>query len=548
MMGMIRPRQGKKIRKVMTCILITILLGCILMPAYAQDAGSPAVEADVAAQPVDGEDVLTPSEDDLDIIGEDGVDDEVDDEVITPPADIDAGPGLILLEGYVSESPSIRGRPGILIPVPGAAIYFIQENTVVAQTISNPVGFYSVVVPPGTYTVVTGAAGFQTLITPDLPFLSTQTFDIALVPIPFNGFVPYALNPVLETSPGRPVDCTIIVENFQVIDQMVTFTTVVPPEWQAWFPQGEALMVRSGEVLPLPFTLKYTGKVQGPHIIKVIVNGGAYFAEIPVIVIVKDLPFEEINLFTNAPQKILKPGTVAEFLLKVENKYAQDKALDFQIEGPKSWNITTGNGTAIFIPDEQDMVTRLAFYVPQDTTPGTYYINVTACGEGTKSNEVTLQVIVEDSPLFEAIILGHPPGAPGYPAFNLTPGEVFEIPFRVHNNWGFPLSLLVTAEVGENWGFYIKGLPTGRIRVEPGASKDLILRSRVPNASATGNYTAIIYVQNDGQNIELPVLLNVYRPEEPQKRDDTWKGALLTTATAGTILTSLVLAGRKRYR
>ena len=55
------------------------------------------------------------------------------------------------------------------------------------------------------------------------------------------------LNPVIETSPGRPVDATIVVENSQVIDQQLTFTANVPSNgWSAWFPDGEMVVARSG--------------------------------------------------------------------------------------------------------------------------------------------------------------------------------------------------------------------------------------------------------------------------------------------------------------
>ncbi|RPJ50377.1 MAG: hypothetical protein EHJ95_07215, partial [Methanobacteriota archaeon] len=313
-------------------------------------------------------------------------------------------PGFVVIQGYVSEAPDIRDRPGVLIPVAGARIYFIVNNVVVASAVSNPIGFYSVIVPAADdYTVVTTAPGFQSLIAPE-DFPGSRSFDIGLTPIPFNGYVPYALYPVLETSPGREFDCVVLVENFQVIDQMVTFTVTTPPEMIAWFPFGEAMMVRSGDRNEMIFRMKYTGKAHGPQVVKVTVNGGAYFAEIPVVVVVKDLPFEEISFWSYSPEKIARPGDTVSFIIYAENKYAQDKDLQLDIGKPDNWTVTTGNGSELYIPDAKVGSSHLWAYIPDDTPPGNYTINLTLCGEGVRSNELKLKVRVQGTLLYDAII------------------------------------------------------------------------------------------------------------------------------------------------
>lgn len=463
---------------------------------------------------------------------------------IKAPDDITGLTDVLLMEGYIREDVGIRDRPGVLIPVPGAAIYFIRSNVIMARTVSNPVGFYSVSIPPGDYTVVVAAPGFQTEIRP-FTLDTSQTLNIGLIPLPFNGFVPYALYPVLETSPGREVTCSIVVENFQVIDQMVTFTAVTPPEWQAWFPVGEATMVRSGASSVLTFTLKYVGNQQGPHVMKVVVNGGAYFAEVPIIVVVKDLPFEKIDFYSNSPERIVKPGTVATFILTAFNKYAQDKTLSLNITKPNGWSATTGNGTTFFLRDEEIASTNFYVYVPSGTTPGDYFVNVTLCGEGVQSDTARLRITVEGSPLYDAIVKGYPAGEGGYPVVNLTEGQPFELPVRIYNNWDFPLVFLISAEVGDNWPFYISGAPIGRVRVEPGKASEFVIRSKVPNGTA-GNYTARVYIETDGQQSTLITLLNVQPAGMKYSKD--MGAAVLTVATAATMLFSLVMAARRKIR
>jgi hypothetical protein len=460
-------------------------------------------------------------------------------------------PGYIVIQGYVSEAADIRDRPGVMIPVPNAQVYFILNGVIVARTVSNPVGFYAVSVPAGTgYTVAVSASGFESIIEQQ-DFTATRSFDIGLTPIPFNGFIPYALYPVLETSPGRELDCTMIVENFQVIDQMVTFTVVTPPEWQAWFPFGEAMMIRSGDSNEMVFRLKYVGTSQGPHIMKIVVNGGAYFAEIPVIVLVKDLPFEEITFWSYAPEKVVKPGDTAAFIINAENKYAQDKDLDLRIDAPDGWSVTTGNGTEIYVPDAKIGSSNLWVYVPSDTMPGNYTINLTVCGQGVRSNELTLKVRVEGRPMFDAIIKGQNRTLEGYQIFNLSAGQTFGMRVRIYNSWDFPVSIQATAGIGENWYYYIDGVPNGHVYVEPGKAQEFTVWSRVPNETY-GNFTARVYLESAGQSMTLPALIIVPAPpavpEAAPGSQQGWESLALTAATAATFLLTIAASVLRKFR
>ncbi|CAJ36954.1 hypothetical protein RCIX1745 [Methanocella arvoryzae MRE50] len=446
---------------------------------------------------------------------------------------------VVLIEGYVSEAPDIRDRPGVLIPVPNAQIYFIRNNIVFATATSNAVGFYSVAIPAGDYTVAAAAPGFQTLIR-EQTFRSTQTHDIGLTPIPFNGFVPYALYPVLETSPGREFDCTIVVENFQIIDQMVTFTAVTPPEWQAWFPLGEAMMVRTGDSNEMIFRMKYTGKQQGAHTIKVVVNGGAYFAEIPVIVVVKDLPFESMDFYATSPEKYIKPGNTADFILYVENKYAQDKLMNIRVDDiPPNWSATTGNGTELFIPDGKITQTHFYVYVPAETPPGNYTVNVTLCGDGIQSNTLTLKLRVEADPLYDAIIKSHNRSPEGYPEFNVSTGTAFDIPVRIYNSWTFPVNIQASALIADNWPYYIDGVPGGRVKISPGKAQEFTIRTMVPNGTY-GTFPIKVYLESPGRDMTLTGSIVVPAPEPSPTPElpatHGWEGPALTGITAGAIL------------
>jgi hypothetical protein len=454
--------------------------------------------------------------------------------------------GYVAIQGYVSEASDIRDRPGVLMPVAGARIYFVLNNVVVASTTSNPIGFYSVSVPGGNdYTIVTTANGFQSRIF-QADFPESMTYDIGLTPIPFNGFVPYALYPVLETSPGREFDCVVIVQNFQVIDQMVTFTVVTPPGLMAWFPDGEAMMVRSGDSNEMVFRMKYTGTAYGPQVVKITVNGGAYFAEIPVVVIVKDLPFEEISFWSYSPEKIARPGDTVNFIINAENKYALDKDIRLDIEKPDGWTVTTGNGSELYIPDAKIGSSYLWAYIPGDTLPGNYTINLTLRSDGVRSNVLKLKVQVQGMPLYDAIIRGRNRTIEGFPKLDLKAGESFDLPVRIYNSWDFPLSVQASAEIGDNWQYYINGIPNGHVSIEPGKAQEFTIRSRVPDGTY-GNFTARVYLESPGQDMTLLALIAVPAPSATAQNHD-WEGLALTGATAITIALTLVASVIRRLR
>jgi hypothetical protein len=456
--------------------------------------------------------------------------------------------GSVVVQGYISKATGTSEIPGSLMPVSGAQIYFILNNAIVAQATSNPIGFYNVSLSPSSgYTVVVGASGFQTEIG-QYDIGHTQNLNFGLTPIPFNGFVPYALYPVLETSPGREFECTIIVQNLQVVDQMVTFTAVTPPEMQAWFPSGEAMMIRSGDVNKMVFTMKFTGTAKGPQVVKVTVNGGVYFAEIPIVVVVKDLPFEEVAFWSYSPEKVVKPGDTVNFVINAENKYAQDKVLALNIEKPDGWSVTTGNGTELYIPDGKIGSSYLWVYVPDDTRPGNYTINLTVCGEGVKSNELILKVQVQSKPLYDAIIKGQNRSLEGYPILNLSAGEPFDLTVRVYNSWDFPVYIQASAEIGDNWPYYIAGIPNGHVNIEPGKALEFTIRSQVPN-DTYGNYTARVYLESSGQTMTLQALINVPQPQTrtAETRHD-WEGIALTGATAATFVLAMAVSVIRRLK
>lgn len=443
----------------------------------------------------------------------------------------------------------MRNGVGTPIPVPGAVIYFIKNNQVVNQTNSSAVGFYSVVITPGDYSVVTAAAGFQTLMTEET-FRGTRTLDRVLTQIPYNGLVPYALNPVVETSPGRPVAATIVVENSQLIDQYLAFTANVPGspgEWTAWFPEGEMLGIRSGATEKLTIMFQYNGNQRGAAKMSVIVNGGPFYAEIPIIVIVKDMPYESLDLYSNAPEKIVKPGTTTSFVFSVNNKYAQGKPLLVNISKPDGWGASTLNGTLFYAYDGQIASSDLWVYVPDDAAPGYYPINLTLEGQDTKSNRLQFRVKVEGTPAYDAMIKGYKASDEGYPIVNLTDGGTIDLPVRVYNNGDFPLELYASAEVGDNWDYHISGTPWGRIKIDPGEAGEFIVKSKVPNGT-TGNHTAKIYLEGDGQDRTLIAQLRVLPTQEQKLSDSSLLALGLAGVTAGMIGLSLMRGSTRKRR
>ncbi|HEY3274058.1 MAG TPA: carboxypeptidase regulatory-like domain-containing protein [Methanocella sp.] len=452
--------------------------------------------------------------------------------------------GKIVVQGYVSKATGAGD-----IPIAGAQIYFILNNAVVANATSNPVGFYAVSLPPSSgYTVAVSLSGFQSQII-QKDFLQTQSYNIRLDKIPFNGYVPYALNPVLETSPGRAFDCTIVVQNYQIVDQMVTFNVDTGNDMLvAWFPEGEALMVRSGDTRQMTFKLKYTGTTLGPKVVKVTVNGGAYFAEIPVVVVIKDLPFEEISFWTYAPEKVVRPGDTVSFVINAENLYAQDKDLRVNIDKPDGWSVTTGNGTEFYIPDGKTGSSNLWVYVPQEAKSGNYTINLTVFGQGVRSNALLLKVRVEGRPMYDAIISGQNRSAEGYPQLNLSPGQPFSLRVRIYNSWDFPVSVQATAGVGDNWDSYIDGVPNGHVYVDPGKAQEFTVKSRVPNETY-GNFTAKVYLESESQSMTLLALITVPEPPPaPPGAKQDWAGIVLTGATAATFAVALGASVLRRLK
>jgi hypothetical protein len=455
----------------------------------------------------------------------------------------------VAVQGYVSKATGTSDIPGALIPVAGAHIYFIRNNAIVANATSNPVGFYAVTLPPAAdYTVAVSCTGFQSEIK-QYDILNIQNLNFYLTPIPFNGFVPYALYPVLETSPGRETDCTIVVQNNQVVDQMVTFTVVTGTDMQAWFPSGQAMMVRSGNSGTMTFKLKYVGTGQGAQVMSVIVNGGAYFAEIPVILVVKNLPFEEISLWSYTPETEVKPGDTLSFVVNAENMYAQDKDIRLTIDKPDGWSVTTGNGTELYLPDGKTGSFYLWAYVPRETPAGNYTITLAVMGEGIKSNKLVLKVRVEGKPMFDAIIKGQNRSAEGYPRLYLAGDQKFELRVRIYNSWDFPVSIQATAEVGDNWESYIEGVPNGHVYIDPGKALEFSVKSQVPNGTY-GNFTAKIYLESGDHSMTLLALINVPPPPPPPapgaKHD--WEGLALTGATAATFVLTVAASLLRRFK
>jgi uncharacterized membrane protein len=454
----------------------------------------------------------------------------------------------IYVEGYITGSDD--GLQKSAYAVPGTVIYFIKNQTVVNQTKSNSIGYYSVVITPGTYSVVTAAAGFQTLMTEET-FQGTRTLDRLLKKIPYTGLVPYAVNPVLETSPGRPVSCTVCVDNCQLQDQYIAFG-LQPPEidtnnWGGWCPQGEMLGIRTGDSREITFMFQYNGDRRGAFVWYVLVTGGPFYAKIPVIVIVKDMPYESLDLYSNYPTRTMKAGDTAHFVFNVNNGYARDKPLMLNIEKPQGWGATTGNGTIFYAADRQIASSDFWVYVPKSAAPGYYSVNLTLVGQNVASNKLMFQIKVEGTPAYEAIIKGYRVSSEGYPSINLSGGDTFDLPVRIYNDGEFPLELMATAEVGDNWAYYLSGAPWNKIKVEPGSASEFVIRAQVPNGT-TGNYTAKIYLEGNDQDSMLMAQLVVQPRTQAPLKAESFAGLLLAAGTAGVIAASLVTTARRRRR
>ncbi len=452
----------------------------------------------------------------------------------------------IYVEGYVTGTDSARSSDSY--PLPGAVIYFIKNQQIVNQTKSNAVGYYSVVVTPGTYSVVTAASGFQTLMTEET-FRGTRTLDRLMTKVPYNGLVPYAVNPVVETSPGREVRATICIENSQLSDQYLSFGLQAPEKdmknWIGWTPEGDMLGVRSGDKREISFSFQYNGDTRGAFVWYLLVTGGPFFAKIPIVVIVKDMPYESLDLYTNYPTRTVKPGDVAHFVFNVNNGYSRDKPLLLDIEKPAGWGGTTGNGTLFYAAENQIATSDFWVYVPKSASPGFYNVNLTLKGKDVASNRLQLQIQVQGTPVYEALIKGYGVSDEGYPSINLSEGDAFDLPVRVFNDGDFPVDLAVTAQIGDNWAYYFNNAPWEKIKVEPGSASEFAIRARVPNGTA-GNYTAKIYLEGGGQETMIMAQLNVQSRREPLLKADSLVGLALAGGTAGVIAASLLVTRKRR--
>ena len=336
-------------------------------------------------------------------------------------------------------------------------------------------------------------------------------------------------------------------------DQFLTFTANVPNNWGVTFPDGYELGVRSGAEERIHITFQYNGNQKTPVVAHVIVNGGPFYADIPIVIIVKDLPDETIDLYSNAPQKVVKPGTTTNFIFSVNNKYAQGKTLLVNISKPAGWGATTLNGSIFYTYEGQIASSDLWVYVPKGTAPGYYYVNVTLQGQDTKSNMLQFQVQVQGTTPYDALIQGYQKSDEGYPVINLTDGGPIDIPVRVYNNGEFPLQISASAEVGDNWDYYMSDMPFGKISIDPGSAGEFVVKSKVPNGTY-GNYTAKISLEGSSQdqsgNEEQTLIVQLdIKPKQEQKFGDTSLLTLiLAGATAGTIGISLVRASTKKRR
>ena len=459
----------------------------------------------------------------------------------------------IYVEGYITGMNTAQDSSSY--PVPGAVIYFIKDQQIVNQTKANAIGYYSVIITPGKYSVVTAAGGFETLMD-EHTFDGTVTLDRHLVKVPYAGLIPYAVNSVVETSPGRPASVTICVENSQLQDIYAAFSLQTPDadsrNWVGWCPEGEMLGIRSGDRREISFDFQYNGAQRGAYLWYVLVNAGSFYAKIPIVVVVKDMPYESLDLYSNSPQRTVKAGDTAHFVFSVDNTFAQDKPLALAIDKPDGWGATTGNGSLFYAAKGRTASSDLWVYVPKDTAPGYYTVNLTLGGQNVSSNKLMLYLQVQGAPAYQALIKGYKASAEGYPSINLTDGDTFDIPVRVYNDGDFPMNLDVTAEVGDNWAYYLDGAPWDRITVDPGSASEFNIRSRVPNGT-TGNFTAKIYLdggasQSDSQQTMLMAELNVTPRKVPIIRSDSLGGLLLAGGTAGVIGISLLATMRKKRR
>ncbi len=418
---------------------------------------------------------------------------------------------LLLVQGRVLDAQlSVFDQ---LVPVAGATIIFINNseganNSTAVVTVSSPNGFYSVAITPGDYTIITSAPGFDTDIEQQT-FTLSRTLNIIIFTIPFNGFIPYAINPVIETSPGGEVDCTMGVLNSQVNDQLVTFSVVTPAGWVAWFPNGESLLVPSGQSSVLTFRLKYEGVVQGPYTIKVVANGGLYFAEVPVIAVVKDLPNEYIDFYANSYYKEVSAGSVIRFQLHANNKYQQGKHVTVQFKDlPEGWQaktedfasaIGTRTDDKFFVYDGETYDFLLRVYVPPGTPEDVYRFNAVMCGDGVKSNELPIFVKVNNTaPVIANFVVNNT-------TYEHADYQVFRngtafINISLKSNWVFPVETqadlrIIDPNTSAYWGSTFispSGYSATSILLLPGKNETITFAVTPQTRVSEGRYTAIV--------------------------------------------------------
>jgi hypothetical protein len=171
-------------------------------------------------------------------------------------------------------------------------------------------------------------------------------------------------------------------------------------------------------------------------------------------------------------------------------------------------------------------------------------------GQGVKSNELKLKVVVEGRPVYDAIIRGQNRSAEGYPLLNLSEGQAFDLRVRIYNSWEFPVSIQATAEVGDHWDSYIEGVPNGHVYIEPGKAREFSVKSRVPNGTY-GNFTARVYLESAGQSMTLQALIAVPEPPPPPQAPETkrgWEGIALTGATAAAFVLTIAASFLRRLK
>ena len=366
------------------------------------------------------------------------------------------------------------------------------------MAVSGVQGFYSILLTPGKYTIVAAAAGFGThIVSADLE--NSVSDDFFLNPIPLNGVIAYAQNPVLQASPGTDTYCTISVFNSQVSAQTVTFSVVAPDEFGAWFPQGEALNIPPGQCYPWTFTFRYTGTQRGSFPIIVRVSDGVNFFDISIIVEVEDTPDQTIDFYANSYYREVTNGSIIHIPLTVQNNYAEGKFLKVYFDYlPEGWKTQTADYTGglsartdnnyyIYKNEKYSFILRV-FIPSENTSDGIYNIDMHMSGDGVTSNILPIIVQVNNTRLLDAQFL-YDNGTPflnNY-TFNVSKNNKSDIgvlvKVRLTNNWNFPVSVDANYWMSANnnqtnskWNvtFYSENYPDEKaIIIDPGMNETI---------------------------------------------------------------------------